>query len=118
MVKNVNNREVNREYTVQEQTVKLIDLGFKKAEASKRYWQEDTFVINNNYCIGELMLMLPKVLHNGGKNYHFMMTHDGTNYNIIYNNIDDAWQLFRVDEPELIDAIFNMLVMLKENCAI
>lgn len=92
-------------YTNSEQTTKLIELGFDKPNGNYRYWRGNELVININYTIGELIEMLPTIVDNftlwigrdERSNQWFVKYHPRT---------------LVVDE-ELIDALYDMLIRLK-----
>jgi hypothetical protein len=95
-----------------EQTAKLIELGFEKPKASHRYWRGNELIINNNYSIGELLEMLPKE----------MDCELGDLGLSIENNIyeqPNEWIVsydgrHQTNSIELVDALYDMVVKLKE----
>lgn len=89
-----------KQYTTTEQTAKLIELGFEKPKSSHRYWRGNELVINNNYSIGELIEIL------------------GVHLSSIYYIGMELWvvnaeELERRSE-ELIDALYDMILKLRE----
>lgn len=103
-----------KQYTSQDQTAKLIELGFEKPKSSHRYWRGNELVINNNYSIGELLSFLPE---NVAKETEMPST---LNISLLNGEwcveyADFLGADFSFSSVELIDAIFNMLTKLKEN---
>lgn len=103
-----------KQYTTQDQTAQLIELGFEKPKFSHRYWRDNELVINNNYSIGELIEMLPRTI----KNYYdlsILSTLQG--WWVLYGMISDGdmWSVEReLYRGELIDALYEMIIKLKE----
>ena len=94
-----------KQYTTLEQTAKLIELGFEKpkgladAEPSSGFW------VRPAYSIGELIEMLPE----------FSCIYDLTNM----HTMKRCWYVgqvssLNVSADELIDALYDMIVKLKE----
>ena len=102
-------------YTAPEQTTKLIGLGFEKP----RYYCADKYTIIYtgfeiiNYSIGELIEMLPQEFKNASGNYLSLSIHTGGlgTWDIQYLGFEAR---IRTCEFELIDAVFDMLIILKE----
>jgi hypothetical protein len=102
-----------KQYLDPQQTAKLIGLGF---ERPKSYTNEASFLgCGFTYSIGELIEMLPRRIngHNG--------IIDLYRNSIDYNTSDDILSLhqrgefyLRCAQGELIDAIYEVLVKLKE----
>lgn len=97
-----------RQFTTPEQTAKLVELGFEKpkmaAPALKWVDGEPTFV--PQYTIGELIEMLPK-------------SYDSEGLVIGRHYIADVWIVryptkILIHKEELIDALYDMVVKLKE----
>lgn len=107
-------RTVMKQYTNESQTAKLIELGFEKPKmaAPALKWVDGEPTFEPQYTIGELIGMLP----------HSMAFSDG-DWNLcidvdIYGE-ELAWQVgfigeFFVKNKELIDALYDMCVKLKE----
>ena len=100
-----------KQYTSTEQTAKLIELGFEKPKSIIDVWAHETdidmeYEYEFAYSIGELIEMLPTIVNNftlwigrdERSNQWFVKYHPRT---------------LVVDE-ELIDALYDMLVRLKE----
>ena len=95
-----------KQYTTPVQTAKLIELGFEQPKSSHRYWQGNELVINNNYSIGELIEMLPKI-------------YDSEGLSIGWHYMADVWIVryptkILIHKEELVDALYEMVVKLKE----
>ena len=102
-----------KQYLSPKQTAKLIELGFEKPKASHRYWRGNELVINNNYSIGELIAMLPMNINNDGS-FEEMLIHPNYNRWVVkYSGIfrEPTYQFCR---EELIDALYTMILELKE----
>lgn len=100
---------VMKQYTTHEQTAKMIELGFEKPKnivEGKLYI--DTYFA---YSIGELIEMLPQVIEFGEKRVSYplrVMPTVGGGWAISYCNEYDE------RNNELIDALYDMVVKLKE----
>lgn len=119
-----------RQYTTPEQTAKLIELGF--AEPKGHFCKvvrgetplQDRFTFDCNYTIGELIVMLPMtIIHeiwfgeDKGKKGVWGLRVDtaGTEYgwDISYERPHSV-HLYLEGRSELIDALFDMAITLKE----
>lgn len=113
-----------KQYLNEQQTAKLIELGFEKpkgladAEPSSGKW------VRPAYSIGELIEMLPRTItdeiwwgEDKGKEgvWGLRIDTSGTEYgwDISYERDDSAY-LYREGRSELIDALYDMIVKLKE----
>lgn len=103
-----------RQFTTPEQTAKLIELGFEKpkmaAPVLKWVDGEPTFV--PQYTIGELIEMLPKSMWSNDNNWPLMIT-------LCLYDSDIPWSVSYIYSDgfmdiELIDALYDMVVKLKE----
>lgn len=97
-----------RQHTTPEQTAKLIELGFEPKQVPATCgWADD-----ENYLIGELIAMLPDIHPLYHDPYCFDISFDtikwvvGYTYDNGYVEVVSSW--------ELIDALYLMLVKLKE----
>lgn len=117
-----------KQYTTAEQTAKLIELGFEKPK-NTQYIQRakarnlhSPFVefgepeFEGSYSIGELIEMLPKQLSNTYKS-PLAMEFNGA-WRVYYGEPEDyswEWSIwYEYEKNELIDALFDMVVKLKE----
>ena len=104
-----------KQYLSPEQTFKLIELGFEKP----RYYSADKYTIIHtgfdiiNYSIGELIEMLPKEITNEGLTDSLSIYTDHNKmWTVEYSNVLGA--LLSTYRTELIDALYDMCVKLKE----
>lgn len=88
-----------KQFTTPEQTAKLIELGFEKPKSSHRYWRGNELIINNNYSVSELIEMLGVHLSS--------IYYIGIEWFVNAEGIERR-------KDELIDAIYDMIVKLKE----
>jgi hypothetical protein len=110
-----------KQYTSPDQTAKLIELGFEKPKSVLLYaqsvdcdnnygWRGEVKYICD-YTIGELIEMLPQVIEFGEKWVFYplrVMPTVGGGWAISYCNEYDE------RNNELIDALYNMIIRLKE----
>lgn len=102
-----------------EQTAKLIELGFDKpkneveCDLPKGDWRIGSVGIRRAYSIGELISFLPPIIPQG-IGYYINITHDSVSWVIDYQQHGDTQYKYIVSDVELIDAIFDMLIKLKE----
>ena len=90
-----------KQYTSKDQTAKLIELGFPEPSPKYIHIGGVSYDSNHNYSIGELIEFLYC--------YNFPLS--------IYGLKGATWQVWaenKIWETELIDALFNMCVTLKE----
>lgn len=98
-----------KQYTTPEQTAQLIELGFKKP---KGYAEGKCYSdIYPAYSIGELIEMLPKVIDCDYDAYNLQIE-AGSNWKVCY--VENGMIEDDCDSYELIDAIYDMILKLKE----
>ena len=104
-----------KQYTTPEQTAKLIELGFEKPKTivDKYYdFDAETYAEVKAYSIGELLEMLPKSVWSNDNNWPLMIStsvfDSDIPWNVSYIYSDGSMNI------ELIDALYNMAVKLKE----
>lgn len=112
-----------KQYTNEIQTAKLIELGFEKPKGwcvegissrlimYKHKEDDEGF----NYSIGELFEMLPEAIcrsNNDDVHYYLTICNDAMYWNIAYRDSDG--ELCHIVAPELIDALYDMVIKLKE----
>lgn len=115
-----------KQYTTPEQTAKLIELGFErpKMAAPALKWVDGEPTFEPQYTIGELIEMLPKTITHeiwwGGYKgkegiWGLRIDAGGTEYgwDVSYERYYSAY-LHRVGRSELVDALYDMIVKLKE----
>lgn len=124
-----------KQYLDQQQTAKLIELGFAKPKSvTEISWQEDekdnpiinanTIEYTRNYSIGELIDMLPMTITHemwwGGYKgkegvWGLQISTGGTEYMWEVSYVREyTAHLYLEGRGELIDALYDMIVKLKE----
>lgn len=107
-------------YTTEEQTSKLIELGFKKPPKKGLLFQSnvgncltDLMLAEENYSIGELIMMLPEKTNNDTLLDMLEIYIDNYKmWTVCYSNV--FGELYYTYCGELVDALYDMLVKLKE----
>lgn len=92
-----------KQYTTQEQTDKLNELGLGNLA---------------EYDIGELIDFLPKTIKNINGNNYLNIFFARNYWHIVYLDHKTNYDLRRTSDSELIDALYMMIVRLKEDCII
>ena len=104
-----------QQHTIPEQTAKLIELGFEKPSPKWVKDENGDYRVKTNdadYDIGELLSFLPKEIdYNGFKDTLYIFVNQGV-WVVEYS--DFLGELYLTYRSELIDAIFDMCVKLKE----
>lgn len=101
-----------KQYTSPEQTAKLIELGVEKPKSMNGEYNGLQFMPTPAYSIGELLSFLPEEIdYNGFKNTLYIFVNQGW-WNVEYS--DFLGELYSTYRSELIDAIFDICVKLKE----
>lgn len=114
-----------RQYTTPEQTAKLIELGFENPNvrvdtmiSTLNGIRQEPLTIINDFSIGELIEMLPRTI----KLYYDLNIFCTTQgWWVLYGMIGDGdmWSVeYELYRKELIDALFDMIVKLKEEMVI
>lgn len=111
-----------KQFTTPEQTAKLIELGFEKPKSIEVYrdghcvpFVEQQWV----YSIGELIEMLQKKVYqieDSGIPCDLNIHYDGGTWLSVY--ICERDGKFKTERLDLIDALYNMIVRLKEEGAL
>lgn len=104
-----------KQYTSNEQTAKLIELGFEKPKSVSHCKMDlDMQIIPyRDYSIGELIEMLPDVVESEDGEYATLqMYFDLFNWVIEYTGVEKTE--YATSAIELIDALYDMIVKLKE----
>lgn len=101
-----------RQFTTPEQTAKLIDLGLEKPRFATMFWRDNKEVTEINYTLGELIEMLPKSVWSDDNNWPLMIS-------VCVYDSDIPWSVSYIYSDgfmniELIDALYDMVVKLKE----
>ena len=109
-----------KQYTTPNQTAKLIELGFDKPKGWNAKNISSRFVMaadvdgdnKFNYSIGELIEMLPRVIEGEYRNSLLAIESDNTKWWVMYLYMGK--QEYASKSAELIDALFEMIIKLKE----
>ena len=107
-----------RQYTTPEQTAKLIELGFEKPRVAMPKFEWKDGEPQFHYTIGELIEMLPTMIGEGDFNgeplfrYSFVLA--GTTKWIVGYQCFAKLNQYVSEGQELIDALYDMIVKLKE----
>ena len=104
-----------KQYLSPEQTAKLIELGFEKPK-TKLPFEVANDELGYTYSIGELIEMLPKSLKNP---YNPPLAIEWNEAWRVYYGVQEdfswEWSIWYEEEKnELIDALYDMVVKLKE----
>ena len=103
-----------KQYTNQDQTAKLIELGFPESETSRDYdLYIDKSLVNCAYSIGELIEFLPTSFSKKDKYFHLDIFPARSGWFILYATYNKE-EYHRNFKRELIDALFCACVTLKE----
>lgn len=108
------------QYTTQEQAYILVDFGFDPiqpnieiAEDGSTYTPEGI----RGYSIGELIDMLPHIIINNNDDYYLTISNDSIEWIVSYDTYDKDGNTcsmkYACSEPELVDALFRIVVKLK-----
>ena len=102
------------QYTTPEQTAKLIELGFEKPKSIEKltYTEQYGCGYETAYSIGELIEMLPIELENVGIYTTLAIHFENNKANVDYIGVLGIE--YSIMKEELIDALYEMLVKLKE----
>jgi hypothetical protein len=105
-----------KQYLSPEQTAKLIELGFEKPSSIasvEPIYGMGGISVAKAYTIGELIEMLPREINNDVLPDRFGVYIDHNKlWTVEYSNI--FGELFSTYRTELIDALYDMVVKLKE----
>ena len=102
-----------RQYTNESQTAKLIELGFEKPRVAMPKFEWKDGEPQFHYTIGELIEMLPDVVESEDSEYATLqMYFDLFNWIIEYTGVEKTE--YATSAIELIDALYDMIVKLKE----
>ena len=104
-----------KQYTDKQQTAKLIELGFEKPTMAPPIlkWVNGEPTFESQYTIGELIEMLPKEITNVGLTDSLSIYTDHNKmWAVEYSNV--LGELLSSYRTELIDALYDMIIKLKE----
>ena len=103
-----------KQYTTPEQTAKLIELGFEKPKTIvDKYYDFDAedYKEVNHYSIGELIEMLEEVA-----SVVISYSHQKRGYYVrVIIPKREGGGMYRISQTELVDALYDMILKLKEN---
>lgn len=108
-----------RQYTTPEQTAKLVELGFERPHPKWELDSKGDYRVRTsdaNYSIGELIEMLPEVLapsNNDDWEMPLSISADSFMWTVEYDG--GCFSPYEAASNELIDALYDMIVKLKED---
>lgn len=103
-----------KQYTTPDQTAKLIELGFEKPRVAMPKFEWKDGEPQFHYTIGELIGMLPGVVESeDGEYVTLQMYFDLFNWIIEYTGVEKTE--YATSAIELKDALYDMIVKLKED---
>lgn len=113
-----NTRIAMKQYLSSDQTAKLIELGFKKPNSIIDVWAHETdidmeYEYEYAYSIGELIDMLPMNINNDGRFEEIIIHPNYNRWVVKYSGIFRE-PTYQICGKELIDALYDMCVKLKE----
>lgn len=106
-----------KQYTTTDQTAKLIELGFEKPKmaAPALKWVDGEPTFEPQYTIGELIEMLPEVLapsNDTDLEMPLSISTDSFMWTVEYDGGD--FSPYEAASNELIDALYDMIIRLRE----
>lgn len=104
-------------YLNSEQTAKLIELGFEKPRVAMPKFEWKDGEPQFHYTIGELIELLPRRIYRDYNYYKPSIFSTSQGWHVVYADFGDGFMwIIKHDtySTELIDAIFEMLIELKE----
>lgn len=105
-----------KQYTTPDQTAKLIELGFEKPKNEVKAEQAGDYVwYNPAYSIGELIEMLPTDNNIGWnvRKHNSITDISKTQYSVIVD-VNMFLSAYTTESENLIDALYDMILKLKE----
>lgn len=109
-----------KQYTTPEQTAKLAELGFNKPRECQTYTMRDDRgveygVLYGGYSIGELIEMLPTDNNIGWniRKHNSITDISKTQYSVIVD-VNMFLSAYTTESEKLLDALYEMIVKLKE----
>ncbi len=109
-----------KQFTTPEQTAKLIELGFEKPKSIERMVPQPVvdgyvhLVPQKAYSIGELIDILPISFETDNDDTCWLEIEAGAVWSVSYSSF--GFTDYDCERKELIDALFDMLVNLEEEC--
>lgn len=111
---------VMKQYTTPEQTAKLIELGFvPKVEIKEVQVVHSEIHVDHDchFAIGDLIEMLPTAIEIGD-GYALSIYHNRAEWMVSYDDNGVYLPIYSTEKDELIDALYDMIIKLKEEGAI
>lgn len=104
-----------KQYLDQQQTAKLIELGFDKPKSYHAIeWDGmEAYDYQLDYSIGELIEMLPMNINNDGRFEELIIHPNYNNWVVKYSGFFRE-PTYLICREELVDALYDMIVKLKE----
>lgn len=105
-----------KQYTNEIQTAKLIELGFEKPKSIvDKYYDFDAedYKEVNHYSIGELIEMLPKHIFPNGVCFDLIILSNQNLWVVKYAALFYG-EVYRFCSKDLVDALYDMIIKLKE----
>lgn len=101
-----------KQYLNSEQTAKLIELGFEMPKSMNGEYNGLQFMPTPAYSIGELIEMLPISFENVNDDTSWLEIEAGAVWSVSYSSF--GFTDYDCEREELIDALYDMIVKLKE----
>lgn len=101
-----------KQYTLPEQTDKLIELGFEKPRVAMPKFEWKDGEPQFRYTIGELIEMLPISFENDNDDTSWLEIEAGADWCVSYSSF--GFTDYDCEREELIDALFDMVLRLKK----
>lgn len=107
-----------KQYTTPYQTAKLIELGFEKPKSIEKMMPQPVvegyvhLVPQKAYSIGELIGLLPISFETDNDDTRWLEIEAGSVWSVSYSSF--GFTDYDCERKELIDALFDMIVKLKE----
>lgn len=102
-----------KQYLNETQTAKLIELGFEKPKSMNGEYNGLQFMPSPAYSIGELIEMLPPIIVWKRKNLASTIARTTFNSFVSYAELDGTPHIVE-NSAELIDALYDIIIRLKE----
>ena len=105
-----------KQHTTPDQTAKLIELGFEKPSSIasvEPIYGMGGISVAKAYSIGELFEMLPTSVEIGD-GYAVSIYHNRSEWMVSYDDNGIYLPLYSTEKDELIDALYDMIIKLKE----
>ena len=107
-----------KQYTTPDQTAKLIELGFEKPKSIEEFiependWSIGGLKQRKAYSIGELLSLLPISFETDNDDTSWLEIEAGAVWSVSYSSF--GFIDYDCERKELIDALYDMIIILKE----